>query len=382
MARDQKAVQRDRELAGFPGQKVQRGCVRLPFVSGVFACLVVTIGITELFHCDESQGCNSEYMSIVKGEDNVSTMSLVVSPQGTLLATTDTKGRVSLHSKATGWHIDEYVDYSGYAMCVAISSDARFLAIGGQKSSVVVEAQRRDGPRKMELLPIARARAIAFSPDGRYVAAASVGSNRVVLWDRARGRQNWICVSRMPIISLAFSPDGQTLAAGAHGDRASIYIWDLEMARVRLVLNGSVGPVVSVAFSPDSQKLASAANFENGARLWDTRTGRLYSVLRGHRFGTNSIVFSPEGETLASAGNDGAVRLWSVATGEQQFVLDGRVFRLNCVAFSPDSRRLFATGSADNDIRIWKWADPEPARAKRSTANVASTPVARALAIN
>ena len=359
MAREPRMTQRAPKSADLCGLSTQRGQVRFPMVGSVVACVVGAFLLADLLFMDRSPARDDDRTTIVRGDEGVGTLSLAVSPVGALIATTDTAGRVSLRGEALGWHIDEHVDYKGYAMSVAFSPDGRFLAIGGHESTIVLPARGQEGEQHIERLPLARVNAIAFSSDGRYLGAASTVNHQVVVWDRSERRQALVLESRTPIVSLAFSPDGRALAAGEQGDGASVYVWDLETGRARFVLNGSWGPVVSVAFSPDGDTLASAAIYEKSVRVWDTSTGRLLRVITGDTFGMNSISFSPDGRTLASAGNDGLVRLWSVLTGEQRMKLNGQSFLLNHVAFSPDGQHLFATGYADNDLRVWECFQPE-----------------------
>lgn len=160
--------------------------------------------------------------------------------------------------------------------------------------------------------------------------------------------------SRLPVLILAYSWDGRYLVSGERGDRASIYVWDLETGCAHLVLEGSSGPIVAVAFSPDGAVLATAAMYENGVRLWDMSSGRLWRVTARRSFGTSSIAFWADGRALASVGSDGMVHLWSVATGGQRVVLDGQASRLNRLAFSADGRIVVASGSGDNHVRFWE----------------------------
>jgi WD40 repeat protein len=327
---------------------------------------MVAIFIVGAIFVDSSPIRGTVPMLLAEGEDGVGTLSLSVSRQGTLIATTDTAGRVSVRDQALTWQSGKYVNYKGFATSVTFTPDGRSLAIAGLGRGIAFWEHEQPNGQLAEWIPVPQVRATAFSPDGRYLAAASAVSSQVIIWDRAERRESLILESRDHTLSLAFSPDGRYLAAGERGDRAAIYVWDLEMGEVLFVLNESSGPVASVAFSPDGTMLATAAMHEEKVRLWDMWTGELRGAVGGHLFGTNSVEFSPDGRALASAGNDGMVRLWNVATGEPNAVLDGRTIRLNRVAFSPDGQRIFATGSADNNIRIWDLCHSIPVVTERA----------------
>jgi WD40 repeat protein len=346
----------------FGGWKTRRGHVKLHELGRGLACLIGAIFVAETSFVDRNSTREDNRMRIVEGEDGVGTMSLAISPKGSLIATTDSVGRVSLRDEKLGWQIGKFAAYQGCARSVGFAPDGRFLAIGGTNFGIALWDRERDNIEQSEVLALQDVRAMAISPDGRYLAAASNASSQVVVWDWNERSEKTILTSRSPVLSLAFSPNGRYLASGEKGNRPSIQVWDLETGRARLVLDGSLGHVVAVAFSPDGAMLATAAAFENVVRLWDMTSGHLRRMIAGHPFGTNSVAFSPDGRALASAGNDGMVRLWSVATGELRAALDGRTNRLNRVAFSPDGQIIVATGSGDNHLRFWELTDVIPCR--------------------
>jgi WD40 repeat protein len=366
MARGANYARRVRDSGGFGCSTTHRGHVPNRIFIRMCVCLIVSIFIIEAFVVDRTPIRGNVPMLLAEGEAGVGTLSMSVSRQGTLIATTDTAGRVSVRDQALTWQNGKYVDCTGFATSVTFTPDGRSLAIAGQGRGIAFWALEQPNGELTEWVPVPQVSVTAFSPDGRYLAAASAVSSQVVIWDRAERRESLILESRERTLSLAFSPDGRYLAAGGRGDRAAICVWDLDTGNVRFVLNESSGPVASVAFSPDGAMLATAAMFEERVRFWDMRTGGLHRAVEGHLFGTNSVEFSPDGRALASAGNDGMVRLWNVATGEPITVLDGRTIRLNRVGFSPDGRRIFATGSADNNIRIWDVFDLIPVADERA----------------
>jgi WD40 repeat protein len=353
MAREPRSVRRVVEVEKLSGWKTRRGSVVLHVFGRVLACLIGAIFVAEALVVEQSPARDDDRMWLAKGEDGVETLSLEVSPQGALMATTDTAGRVSLWNEALGLIIRD-IHVKEYATSAAFTPDGRFLAIAEPAFGIMVWPVDEDTAEQAETLPFGRVNAMAFSLDGRWLAAASASSSQIVIWDRAERRATLTLRSRWPILSLAFSPDGRYLAAGEQADTGSVYLWDVATGRARYVLSGTWGHVVSLAFSPEGAVLAAVGMRESGIRIWNMRSGQLCRVIAGHPRGTNSVAFSRDSRVLASAGNDGMVRIWSVASGDQLDTLDGRTFRLNRVAFSPDGHRVFATGSADNDIRIWE----------------------------
>ena len=354
MAREPRAMRQDHPSGEFGGGNTHRGHAKLPMVGQGFVCLIGAFIVAVLSFIGRNPAREDDRMRLAIGEDGVGTTSLAVSSNGSLIATTDTAGRVAVRDEERGWRSKELADYEDFAVSVAVTPDGRFLAIGGIESGITLWDLEQENDKQTELLPQKWVAAMAFSPDGRSLAAASRTSTEVIVWDLIERREKMILTSRSPVLCLAFSPDGRYLASGERGNGASIYVWDLKTGCARRVLEGSSGPVVAVAFSPDGATLASAAQHENGVRLWDVSSGRSCRVIARKLFGTCSVTFSPNGGELALVGSDGMVRLCSVATGVDRAGLDGRANQLNRVAFSADGRILVATGSGDNHIRFWE----------------------------
>jgi WD40 repeat protein len=358
MTRGPRAARQEQRSEEVGDWNTLRRYFKLLVLGRVLLCLIGAVFVVEVSFVDRNPAQEDSRMWSVEGEGGVGTTSLAVSPTGSLIATTDTTGRVSLLNEAIRWPREKLADFPGHATSVAFTPDGRFLAIGGIGFGVGLWDREREGNERFEFLPFQpvgeNPKAMAFSPDGRRLATSSGANSQVVVWDRAERRAKLILSSHSPIFSLAFSPDGRYLAAGEMGDRASIYVWDLVTGRDRLVLDGSKGHVVAVAFSPDGAMLTTAAMYEMGIRLWDMSSGRLRRLIPGHSSGTNSVAFSPDGTTLASAGNDGMVRLWRTSTGDQTAELDGGTSRLNHVAFTSNGRILVATASGDDAVRFWE----------------------------
>ena len=153
---------------------------------------------------------------------------------------------------------------------------------------------------------------VAFSPDGKTLASGS-DDNTIRLWNVDTGETEIILVGHAHefegVKSVAFSPDGKTLASGG-GDNI-IHLWDIDTGKSKMALIGHTHWVFSLAFSPDGETLASGS-VDSDIRLWDPRTGKHKKTLMGHAAWVRNIVFSPDGKTLVSGGDDGSVLLWQI----------------------------------------------------------------------
>jgi hypothetical protein len=212
--------------------------------------------------------------------------SLAFSPNGKLLAATDSNGKT-------------------YVWGVASRRLITTLSVPGGNNSQGVGAT-------------------AFSPDSSLLAVAN--GRGVSVWSVTTKR-----VTALPgppdnqgVGPLAFSPDGRTLAAGdADG---SIYLWSISARRWIAVLadpsetqdpNGAQG-VTSVAFSPNGKTLATGYADGNTdlwslATLWPAAT--LTDPGDGNPYGgLTSVALSSNGSMLAAGDSDGDTYVWNVGT--------------------------------------------------------------------
>ena len=212
----------------------------------------------------------------------------VFSPDGTMLVS----GISGKHAGAMAWDVStgdvkfDLQAFTGFVCSLALSPDAKSLALGDNQGTVLLldlttkalRAKHRGHPMQVT--------SIAFSPDGKSLATSSK-DNDIKLWDVATGR------------GITSYQEG--LGSG-WADR-SCY----------------------VAFGPGGQSILSASEMK--VRRRDLKTGTVTATrelsLGGRNYFIEKLVFSPDCATLAGIGQPMAkerspeeevVFLWDIAT--------------------------------------------------------------------
>jgi WD40 repeat protein len=275
---------------------------------------------------------------------------------------------------------------------VAVSRDAKSLAVGGHDGSITIwdvgsgketKTFKTNPPMAMNLL--------VFAPDGKSVVARSYDP---VLrqYDIAEGKEirkfgePYNPQKRINLIfaagSVTFTPDGKTLAAAAfeHDNKnqmtALLRRWDVATGKEEAMVKGpqSQGGFHAVAVSADAKTVA-LAHYIGTIHVWDMAAGKEIQKLVGpqNNYYVSSMVFTPDAQLLALRTNqDQRIHVWDVAKGKEVRTLTegpaekqpagqaglrkfypGNV--LGNLAVAPNGRRLAAPTSG-NTIVQWEMA--------------------------
>ena len=326
--------------------------------SGLDDSISYSFEITSIFAAvdntssEESKIADESGLIIVLGNLYNRKISVVYSPDGSILASGAENGTISLWDVTEGHEIRKLFGHSDWVFGLAFSPDGQTLASGSYDSTVKIwdmqtghEIRTLEGHSDM-------VRCVAFSPDGRTLASGSYDST-VKIWDMQTGQEiRTLADHSKTVNSVAFSPDGRTLASGSSD--STIKIWDVDTGQEIRTLDGYSSEIFSVAFSPDGQTLASGSG-DSTIKIWNVDTGREIRTLVGHSDIVCSVAFSPDGQTFSTASYDSTIKIWDLETGQEIRTLDGYSSAMFSVAFSPDGRTL-ASGSRDSTIKLWDLA--------------------------
>ncbi len=226
---------------------------------------------------------------------------------------------------------------------------------------------------------------IAYSPDGLFVLFGST-NGAIRIWDvRERLIVRQLTGHGGAVRALLFSPDGQWLASGS--EDTTVRLWRVADWSAKSPLAAQADASISLAFSPDGSKLATTGS-DKIIRVWRTSDSALLAQSLPLADPMVGVGFMPDGDSLLSITNKRLLRRWQIsAPGQfQDWYLGQGVLlstAINRAAFTTTldgSLALFATGDADNVVRLWimaaapprTWPTPVPPATTTPTPSIGS----------
>jgi len=313
--------------------------------------------------------------------------SVAWAPDGTILATVNAEGGVTIWSASDAKQIRTLAEANGANWSQAgLGSPAIAFSPNSQAVAAVVfnvvkiwsmetgEVQRTITPNRSFV------GSLAFSADGKTLAAGCNGA--VLFWstDTGEKRNAHETGDNESVLSVALSPDGKSFAYAHSGLFNTVELRPLGEARYA----AQAGFVLDAKVSPDrktigtaSMRLEAASRVRGVLRLWSAETGEpIHQIVAGEGTIFGAFAFSPDSQSLVCATRDAdtgdsIVSTVEVQTGRELHTATGRAMMLTC---SPDGKLLAGSGAdlqnPDNTIRFWSTQTLEPMRTLTSQQEV------------
>ncbi|ETS83080.1 hypothetical protein PFICI_04956 [Pestalotiopsis fici W106-1] len=272
--------------------------------------------------------------------------SIVTSPSGEYLASSDDDGAIGLWNMSTR-KLSWLEVQNGGSNRITFSPDGRQLASCSKVDRMTRLWDTATGECIQTIKSNRQMPDISFSPDGRQLALLS-GDNIVELRDSSTLELQQTLISNQRYSShFVFSPDGRQLALVS--SFATIELWDVAKNENLQIHGKRTDAACSIIFSSDGQLMASGSE-DGSVRLWNATTGHIDPV--------KAIVFRADGKQLAS-GSEYEVLLWDTETWEIERKFDRRTgWSGGSIVFSPDGQRL-AFSVKDDEVELWNVATDE-----------------------
>ncbi len=257
--------------------------------------------------------------------------------------------------------------------CLALSADARLVAIGTDKGDITCWRTDRLGNALVAgyASKTARVPDVEFLPieDPSYYHLAAIDlAGRLLLLKVEKDLSSKRGAAELqpqvidgPFVRCVFDPL-----------ESCLWLSSNEGAICRLQIDKTIDPygapapkfsvdpnkqpVPSLELLPRSGMLASAS-WNRSVRLTNVRTGETQEILRPE-FPVREIAVSPDERYLAICGESRKLLIYDRNTGERRELL-GHSARVLSIKFSPDGSRL-ASGAEDLSVRLWdtvRWCE-------------------------
>ena len=307
---------------------------------------------------------NAHFVRCVFNESLGNVWSVAFSPDGTLLAVSDSTGEIHLWRMEDGKKIVTFRGHTHWICSVAFSPNGNLLASSSADGTIKLWELETGYCLKTLEGQTDWIVSVAFSREGTLLASSGIDSASIRLWSVAtgaclktlQGHDHWVW-------AIAFSPTHSILASGS--DDCTIKLWNVNTGECFNTFNGHTSNVRSVAFSLSGSLLVSGSD-DRTLKLWDAETGKCLNTFNGHTSNVRSVRFSPSGKTVISASEDHTLKLWDVATGQCLRTFYGHTAHVRSVAFAPNPQYcdqgksdlealdgLIASGGADQTVRFW-----------------------------
>ena len=243
----------------------------------------------------------------------------------------------------------------GVAHVLKFSRNGSLLLAAGGKGSAsgrVVVWNVLSGKRVIELGDeLDAVLAADISSDHRYIALG--GPQKLVrIYSTVTGRKlHEIKKHTGWIYAIEFSPDGVLLGTGDRN--GGLFVWETDTAREYLSLRGHGSAVNGLSWRSDSNILASAGK-DATVRLWEMQNGRQIKRWGAHGGGTASIEFTRDGR-IVTCGRDRKTKLWD-QNGKSLRTFSAFSDLALRVTHCDETNRVIA-GDWTGTVRVWNAAD-------------------------
>lgn len=300
-------------------------------------------------------------------EHSSSVGKLAWSPDGTAIASVDTRSTVLIWNAATG---QTYINYPqqgkvlaltwqnptiALVVCARADQTIQVLAFNiGLGARVQVLFQQSNLPGRSE--------AAAWSSDGKTL-AFDAGDGSIQIWNVIRNHYI-TTIENSPTLYTRFfwSPDRRRLATLSLS--GWLQVWDTTTGKnvVNLASNQQVSIATWVAYDEHSTCMLFV-NSNGEVVRWSLKEGpasldaliprSTYNLANTDNLSVEALAISPNSEQLTMATSDGIVQARDSTTMGLIDIYRGHSAQVNTVAWSPDGR-FIATGSADTTVQVWQ----------------------------
>ncbi len=224
------------------------------------------------------------------------------------------------------------VGHKGKIISLAISSDSRQIATGGDDKSIILWDRKRGEPIWWSSDLPDKVTETCFSAKNDMLIAA-IGDDRLFFWDAADGKPIAWFKLKEELRTLTCNPATDQLAT-AHED-GSIVFWDLGL--IRATGAEEAGSTIQSAKKGNNRKSDAR---EGGYTALRDRA--LSTVIKNGAGKTDALAFTPDGKRLAYSGGEKMIHILDITSTAISRSLAGGEKDLGGVVITRDGKHLLA----------------------------------------
>jgi WD40 repeat protein len=269
------------------------------------------------------------------GKTTVVDLAVDPSSSSGLVALAGAGGAVQTWDVNTAGRAESLLSDAGSITSLVLSPNGKLLAATTSDGTTrVVDLKNR----RTVLLPSrGAANDSAFSPDGKRLLVGYDGGSRI--WNVGDRSSKEVSVGG-PVTRVAFSPDGEHVITVAGN---SAVVRDLGGRIVGTALFRDGFRIVDAAFSPDGKLVVTGAS-DGSATIW--QNSEAIREFRGSRLPLKRVSFSSDGRFVLTTSSDGRARVWEADSQRPPLAAFYEGGRLTDAVLTPDNRLLVTASGA------------------------------------
>lgn len=306
---------------------------------------------------------NNESVKTFSGHAPYRLSRLVMSPDGSQIASTGSDHTVKLWDVESGEELQKIDAFNDTARTASMSPDGTKLVLGfgdgrilirNVNNSEILNSFRFESTgQTVSFRSTSLVESVNFSPDGSFVFVGGSNSSNgeAILFDMKTNQKEHSFTTERSIQDVAISPDMNYLAAG--DITGGIHLWDRHTYNEKYTIDLGGPAVRSVHFMPDGNHFMTSSD-DGINRLWNVESGEVVRTISNHESRIWRSDLSDDGTVLLTGSEDRTLRLWDVPTGIE--LMQTRFFNeVRNVDISPNKQYALVSLFSRSDYEIILW---------------------------
>ncbi|KAJ3283358.1 hypothetical protein HK104_010416 [Borealophlyctis nickersoniae] len=276
-------------------------------------------------------------------------VSLVVSPDGSLIAVGLDNGAVQILDAATNSCQHTLMGHTAPVVLCIFTADEKRIITTSEDQTVCVWRVATGEREKTMAAP--ENRVLTFSADGERMVWGGLDNLVRVCTFVHPDEVKVLGHHDGDITHVMMTPDGTRVVSCS---RSILQVWDIQSSVCVVTIHHTPYFFRDVSTTPDSTRLVTASN--SGAMdVWTLSTGKKskWFQIDGNSVpNVDRVAVSPCGTRVVSIVSNRTMQIWDLDGQSSHAGVYGRSGRIKCMAVSHDHAQI-ATGSTDMRVRTW-----------------------------